>query len=145
MERISVVITTDGACSGNPGPGGWASILRCQGHKKIVTGRDPQTTNNRMELRAVIEATKVLKVPCMITIRTDSQYVINGIAAAPVRSQNGWKTKTGARCANVDLWQELAEVREKGNHRFQTLYVKGHTGDPDNEECDMLAKQQIGG
>ena len=142
-ERKTVVISTDGACSGNPGPGGYAGILRFGEHEKVVTGYVDKTTNNRMELTAVIEAVKLLKKPCIVVIRTDSQYICNGIANAKERSQNGWRTKTGARCANPDLWQELNELGRAGKHRFQYLHVDGHSGDRDNEECDRLAKEQI--
>lgn len=143
MERMDVIISTDGACSGNPGPGGYAAILRFGQLSKEIVGSDPRTTNNRMELKAVIEAVKVLKKPCNVVIRTDSQYICNGIACAKERSQNGWKTKTGARCANAEMWQELTDLGRTGKHHFQYVYVKGHSGDSDNERCDMLAKQQI--
>lgn len=143
MERMNIIISTDGACSGNPGPGGYCGILRFGEHEKTVVGYEEKTTNNRMELRAVIEAVKVLKKPCNIVIRTDSMYICNGIACAKERSQNGWRTKTGARCANSDLWQELNDLGKAGKHRFQYLHVDGHSGDKDNEECDRLAKEQI--
>jgi len=143
MDRTQIIISTDGACSGNPGPGGYAAILRFGNHVKTVVGYAEQTTNNRMELKAVIEAVKSLKKPCVITVQTDSQYICNGIANAKERQENGWRTKTGARCANFDMWQELADLKKAGKHRFQYLYVKGHSGHPDNEECDRLAKEQI--
>lgn len=143
VKRFEVTISTDGACSGNPGPGGYAAIIRFGEHVKTVTGNAERTTNNKMELMAVIEGVKALKKPCKVTIRTDSQYICNGIACAKERSENGWRTKTGAKCANAELWQELANLRESGNHRFQYIKVDGHSGDPDNEECDRLAKEQI--
>lgn len=143
MERMNVVISTDGACKGNPGPGGYAAILRFGEHSKEVVGSEPRTTNNRMELKAVIEAVRILKKPCHVIIRTDSQYICNGIACAKEREQNGWKTKTGARCANAEMWQELTNIGREGKHRFEYLYVKGHSGDKDNERCDALAKAQI--
>jgi ribonuclease HI len=110
---------------------------------KEVVGYEPKTTNNRMELRAVIEAIKHLKTPCNITVRTDSKYICNGIACAKEREANGWHTKTGARCANTDLWIELGKLRASGKHVIQCTHVEGHSGDPDNEECDRLAKLQI--
>ena len=143
MERLNVIISTDGSCKGNPGPGGYGAVLRFGEHSKEISGFDPQTTNNRMELTAVIEAVKLLKKPCNVIIRTDSMFVCNGIANAKERSLNGWRTKTGARCANTDLWQELHNLGVKGKHHFQYLWVKGHTGDKDNERCDILAKEQV--
>lgn len=143
INRIKVTLSTDGACSGNPGPGGYACVLRCGNNVKEISGYNPKTTNNRMELTAVIEGVKVLKKPCIITVRTDSQYVCNGIANAKERSQNGWHTKSGAKCANSDLWMELQRLRDAGNHRFQYLKVEGHSGDKDNERCDRLAKNRI--
>lgn len=143
MDRMQVVISTDGACSGNPGPGGYAGILRFGPHTKTVVGYEDRTTNNRMELKAVIEAVRILKKPCVVTVQTDSQYICNGIANAKEREENGWRTKTGARCANFEMWQELAALKRAGKHKFQYLYVKGHSGHPDNEECDRLAKEQI--
>lgn len=143
MERIDVILSTDGACSGNPGPGGYCAVLRFGDKVKEIAGYDPQTTNNRMELKAVIEGVRALKKPCSVVIHTDSQYICNGIACAKERSQNGWRTKTGARCANSDMWQELNEIGKAGKHHFQYLYIKGHSGDSDNERCDFLAKEQI--
>ena len=143
MEKLNIVITTDGACSGNPGPGGYAAIIRCLGHSKTLSGFNPQTTNNRMELSALIESIKYLKRPGELLIRTDSTYVIDGIVSLEERKKNDWKTKTGASIANLDLWKELDKVNEAGKHHFQMLKVDGHTGDPDNERCDQLAKQKI--
>lgn len=143
MERTKIIISTDGACSGNPGPGGYAAILRFGQNTKEIAGYEAHTTNNRMELRAVVESVKILKKPCDIIIRTDSMYICNGIACAKERSENGWRTKSGARCVNSDLWKELHELGRTGHHRFQYLHVEGHSGDEDNEACDRLAKTQI--
>lgn len=142
-KRYQVIISTDGACSNNPGIGGWAAVMHCGNNTKELSGVDPKTTNNRMELRAVIEAVRILNKPCDITIRTDSEYVINGIANAKERIANGWKTKSGARCANAEMWQELTELGKAGKHKFHYLKVQGHSGDPDNERCDYLAKNRI--
>lgn len=143
MENMNVVISTDGACSGNPGPGGYAAVLRFGPHFKEISGYESQTTNNRMELRAVIESIKVLKKPCTITIRTDSQIVCNAIDNLDAMPATGWKTKTGARRANCDLLQQLYKVKHDGNHTLVFEKVKGHDGDPDNERCDELARLAI--
>lgn len=143
MNRLNVVISTDGACSGNPGPGAYAARLHCGQNIKEISGFESQTTNNRMELRAVVEGMMILKKPCDVLIRTDSQVVCNAIANLETRSQNGWKTKTGARCANVDLLQQLHKIKHTGDHEIRYQYVKGHDGDEDNERCDFLAKEQI--
>lgn len=141
--KKNIIVSTDGACSGNPGPGGYAAILRFGEHEKVITGYEPDTTNNKMELMALIEATKALKMPCNILVRTDSKYVYTGIQNAKEWQANGWKTKSGAKCANYELWQMLAEVKEAGDHKFQCLHIAGHSGDEDNERCDKLAREQI--
>lgn len=143
ITRIDVVISTDGACKGNPGPGGYACVLRYKDRKHEISGYEPATTNNRMELRAVIEAVRKLKKPCNVLIRTDSHYVCTGLANAREWCRNGWRTKSGAKAKNDDLWQELTEVGTKGHHKFSFQYVPGHSGDEDNERCDALAKEQI--
>lgn len=143
MERLNVVISTDGACKGNPGPGGYGAVMRFGEHMKEVCGFEDRTTNNRMELRAVIESVKLLKKPCNVIIRTDSMFVCNGVENAKEREANGWRTRTGAKCANTDLWMELTELGKAGKHHFQCLWVQGHKGDKDNERCDELAKEQI--
>lgn len=143
MNRIDVTISTDGACSGNPGPGGYAAILRIGDHFKEIAGYEPRTTNNRMELRAVIEGVKALKKPCNVTVCVDSAYVCVGMSNCKDWCRNGWKTKSGAKAANSDLWQELTEIGKAGGHHFSYLKVKGHSGNPDNERCDFLAKEQI--
>lgn len=143
MDRIDVTITVDGACSGNPGPGGYAAILRFGDYSKEIAGYDEMSTNNRMELQGVIEAVKLLKRPCNVTVRTDSMYVCQGIARAKEYLKTNWHTKSGARCINYDQWMQLTELGKTGHHHFQYLHVDGHSGDPDNERCDKLAKQQI--
>ena len=143
MERMNVIISTDGACSGNPGPGGYAAKLRFGEHSKEISGYESRTTNNRMELRAVIEGMAVLKKPCTITIRTDSQIVCNAIANLEAMPAAEWKTKTGARRANVDLLKQMLDVKHAGNHELFYVHVEGHNGDEDNERCDLLAKQEI--
>lgn len=143
MERKQIVISTDGACSGNPGPGGYAAKLRFGEHSKEIAGFESQTTNNRMEIRAVIEGILLLKVPCSITIRTDSQVVCNAIANLDDMPAKGWKTKTGARRANCDLLQQMLKLKQDGNHEIFYQFVKGHDGDEDNERCNFLAQEQI--
>ena len=140
---IKVTIITDGACSGNPGPGGFAAIVRCGSKELEVTGYNPNTTNNRMELTAVVAAMSILKKPCDITIKTDSQYVCTGIALKGEWQQRGWKTKTGAACANKDLWQILAKLEDERGHHIVYEKVAGHAGIEDNERCDQMAKAQI--
>lgn len=140
MYRIEIF--TDGACSGNPGPGGWGVILRHKTTEKELSGREENTTNNRMELTAVISALKALKAPCDITLYTDSKYVMDGINQwLPKWKENNWKTankKTPVK--NIDLWQELDKLREP--HSIQWIWVKGHAGHPENERVDRLAREQ---
>jgi len=143
MNMSHVTITTEAGCSGNPGVGGYAAILRMGDYSKPVSGRNENTTNNRMELMAVISAVKALKKPCVVTVRTKSQYVCNGIAHAKEREQNGWRTKTGARCAHTDLWQELSKLRVEGGHRFAFEHMS--TPDNDCKEAEKLVKAQIAG
>lgn len=140
MERLNVVISTDGSCSGNPGPGGWAAKLRFGKNWKEIADYDTHTTNNRMEIIPCIRAIENLKKPCSITLRTDSTNLINCITNLEVRSQNGWKTKTGANVANCDLHQRLYKLIKDNNHEIHCVHVKGHAGDQDNESCDKLAK-----
>jgi ribonuclease HI len=133
-----VEIFTDGACKGNPGPGGWGAILRMGHHEKELSGSDPETTNNRMELSGAIEALKALKQPCQVTLHTDSRYVIDGITGWVFGWQrNGWKNAAKKPVANADLWQDLiAAVRP---HKIEWVWVKGHDGHPENERADQLA------
>lgn len=130
---------TDGACSGNPGPGGFGTILRCNGIEKELSGGEPETTNNRMELMAVIAGLKALKRPCDVTIYTDSQYVANGINNGWAESwkRNGWRKADKKPAQNPELWDEL--LCELARHQYEIVWVKGHAGHPENERCDKLA------
>lgn len=137
-----VEIYTDGACSGNPGVGGWGAILRYGQTEKELSGGEKDTTNNRMELTAVIEALKALKKPCNITLYTDSRYVMDGVNEwLPNWKINGWRTankKTPVK--NIDLWQSLESFL--GIHKIKWVWVKGHNGHPENERVDKLARDQ---
>lgn len=137
-----VDIFTDGACSGNPGPGGWGSILRYGTVEKEMSGGSAQTTNNRMELTAVIEALCALKEPCSVTLYTDSQYVVNGITKGWAKSwrRNGWKKADKKPALNPELWEKLLELVEK--HSVEFVWLRGHAGHPENERCDHLAVLQ---
>ena len=137
-----VDIYTDGACSGNPGPGGWGAILRYGKTEKELSGGNLQTTNNQMEMTAVIEALKVLKEPCDITLTTDSQYVVKGMTEwLDGWIAKGWKNSTKKPVANQDLWQILADLSKK--HHIHFKWVKGHAGHLENERCDALARAFI--
>ena len=135
----TVNIYTDGACSGNPGVGGWGTILSCEGKEKELCGAEAQTTNNRMELTAVIEGLKALKKPCKVMLYTDSQYIVNAVNLgwAVGWRQNGWRKADKKKALNVDLWEELLELLEKNDVTFE--WVRGHDGHPQNERCDALA------
>ena len=139
---VRVEIFTDGACSGNPGPGGWGAILRWKGQEKELSGGDSETTNNRMELTAVIESLKALKVPCVISLYTDSKYVMDGVNQwLPNWKKNNWKTANKKSAVkNIDLWQQLDELLPK--HEILWNWVKGHNGHPENERVDKLARDQ---
>ena len=133
-----VEIHTDGACSGNPGPGGWGAILRAGQHEKELSGAEPDTTNNRMELTAAIRALEALKQPSRVDLRTDSTYVRNGIMSWVANWQrNGWRTSAKQPVKNADLWRELVAACER--HEVTWHWVKGHAGDRDNEIADRLA------
>ena len=133
-----VEIFTDGACKGNPGPGGWGAILRLGHHEKELSGGEPQTTNNRMELTATIRALEALNEPCQVTLHTDSRYVIDGITGWVFGWQrNGWKTAARKPVLNADLWQELIAAVKR--HKVEWVWVKGHDGHPENERADTLA------
>ena len=135
----SVEIFTDGACQGNPGPGGWGAILRYQGVEREISGGEAETTNNRMELSAAIQALKLLKEPCEVSLFSDSQYVCNAITKGWAKKwrQNGWMRNSREPALNPDLWEELLNLLEK--HRVSVIWVKGHAGHPENERCDRLA------
>lgn len=132
-------IFTDGACSGNPGPGGWGAVLRYQSVEKELSGGEADTTNNRMELTAVIEALACLKEPCDVTLTTDSRYVCDAVSKGWVRGwqRRGWKKADGKPALNRDLWERLLPLLER--HQVHFAWVKGHAGHPENERCDHLA------
>ena len=133
----SVVIYTDGACKGNPGPGGWGVLLRSEAAVKELYGGEAQTTNNRMELTAVIQALQALKRPCRVTLWLDSEYVRKGITEwLPGWKAKGWKTAARQPVKNVDLWQQLDALVQQGGHAIDWRWVKGHAGDPGNERAD---------
>lgn len=136
-----VEIFTDGACKGNPGPGGWGAILRTGEVEKELSGRERETTNNRMEMTAVIEALRALKRPCEVDLYTDSKYVIDGITQWVFNWQKrGWKTSANKPVLNEDLWRALLEA--KRIHKVRWHWVKGHAGHPENERADILASDQ---
>lgn len=142
MTDDLVEIYTDGACSGNPGPGGWGALLRYRGHEKELSGFEPQTTNNRMELTAAIEALRTLKRPVSARVHTDSQYVQKGISEwIHGWKAKGWRTADKKPVSNADLWQTLDELSSL--HRIEWVWVKGHAGHPDNERVDRLARKAI--
>ncbi len=134
-----VEIWTDGACSGNPGPGGWGAILRSGAHEKALHGSAPATTNNRMELTAAIEALNALKAPSRVTLHTDSTYVKDGLTKwLPGWTRKGWKTAAGKPVKNQDLWQALDAACAR--HDIDWVWVKGHAGEEGNERADALAR-----
>lgn len=137
--KKQIEIFTDGACSGNPGPGGWGAVLRYQGTEKELSGGEPNTTNNRMELTACIAALSALKEPCSVKLTTDSQYVVNGITKGWAASwqKNGWRKADKKPALNADLWEKLLALTE--THEVEFLWIKGHNGHPENERCDALA------
>jgi ribonuclease HI len=136
-----VVIYTDGACKGNPGPGGWGVLMRsADGSEKELSGGERETTNNRMEMMAVIQALSALKRPCEVTLHLDSQYVLKGITEWLTGwKAKGWKTAAKQPVKNVDLWQQLDQLVANAGHRIDWRWVKGHAGDPGNERADALA------
>ena len=144
MKKVEIY--TDGACSGNPGPGGWGAVLRYRSGEKVyekeLSGGDASTTNNRMELTAFIEALGLLKEPCEVRFCSDSQYVINGLEKGWAKSwrARGWKKADKSPALNADLWAKALELAEK--HTITYIWVKGHAGHPENERCDQLAVAQ---
>lgn len=137
-----VTIYTDGACKGNPGVGGWGAVLESGAHKKELFGGEQETTNNRMELMAVIKALSALKRPCEIKLHTDSQYVLKGITEwISGWKARGWRTASKEPVKNVDLWQALDAACQ--THRIEWIWVRGHTGNPGNELADQLANQGV--
>lgn len=140
MDKIKIY--TDGACKGNPGVGGWGALLIAGKHEKELFGGERETTNNRMELMAVIQALGALKRPCQIDLHTDSQYVLKGITEwMDGWKAKGWKTASKAPVKNVDLWQELDAACRL--HQIQWIWVKGHAGDAGNERADALANRGV--
>ena len=139
-EMPHVEIFTDGACKGNPGPGGWGAVIRSGAHERELSGGETLTTNNRMEMMAAIEALKALKRPCRVTLSTDSKYVMDGINKWIFGWQKkGWRTADGKPVKNVELWQALVEATDP--HRIDWKWVKGHAGHPENERADRLASE----
>ena len=140
----AIEIYTDGACKGNPGPGGWGALLKSKDSQKELFGGELATTNNRMEMMAVIEALTALKRPCHVTLHVDSQYVLKGmtewIAGWKAR---GWKTAAKQPVKNVDLWQRLDALVSTAGHQIDWRWVRGHNGDPGNEHADMLANRGV--
>lgn len=137
-----VEIYTDGSCSGNPGPGGYGAILVCGGKEKVISGGEAETTNNRMELTAVILAFEALKYPCEVTLTSDSKYVLDGLRlgwAAGWR-QRGWRKSDGKPALNPDLWERL--LNAIAPHRVTYVWIKGHNGHEYNERCDALAQSE---
>ena len=134
-----VELFTDGACSGNPGKGGWGAILRYEGHEKELSGGEAETTNNRMELTAVIRGLEALKEPCHVRLTSDSKYVIDAIDKGWVYGwkRNNWRKADKKPALNVDLWERLLPLLER--HQVELVWVKGHQGHPENERCDKMA------
>ncbi|MCM2252154.1 MAG: ribonuclease HI [Ramlibacter sp.] len=140
----AVEIYTDGACKGNPGPGGWGVLLKAGPTEKELFGGEKLTTNNRMELMAVIQALRALKRPCDVTLHVDSQYVLKGMTEwLPGWKAKGWRTAAGQPVKNVELWQALDELVHRAGHSIQWRWVRGHDGDPGNERADLLANRGV--
>ena len=140
--RPRIFLYTDGASSGNPGPGGYGVVLKCAGREKEMSGGFIRTTNNRMELTAFIEALRQLKEPCEVRLCSDSQYVINGLEKGWAKGwkRRGWKKADGSPALNPDLWEQALE--QEARHKLTYVWVKGHAGHPENERCDQLAVAQ---
>ena len=140
----AIEIYTDGACKGNPGPGGWGALLKSADSQKELFGGELGTTNNRMEMMAVIEALTALKRPCHVTLHVDSQYVLKGMTEWLVGwKARGWKTAAKQPVKNVDLWQRLDALVNTAGHKIDWRWVRGHNGDPGNEHADMLANKGV--
>jgi ribonuclease HI len=139
MKQVDIF--TDGACKGNPGPGGWAAILRMGPHEKELVGGEPETTNNRMEMTAILRGLTALNEPCAVTVHTDSRYVIDGMTKWIFGWQKkGWVNAAKKPVANEDLWRELQAAARP--HKVSWEWVKGHSGHPENERCDALASAE---
>ncbi len=141
MKEVDVY--TDGACSGNPGPGGWAAVLLYNGHRREISGYAGQTTNQRMEIKAALEALRALKEPCRVRLHSDSAYLVNAFLQNwfAAWERNGWFTKDKKPVANQDLWQEILELSRR--HRVSWIKVKGHSDNELNNRCDALAREEI--
>lgn len=141
-ELSNVELYTDGACSGNPGPGGYGAILRCMGFEKEISGGDPCTTNNRMELMAVICGLEALNRRCRVTIYSDSKYFVDAVEKGWAKSwqRNGWINSSKQPAKNPDLWERLLSLLDK--HEVSLVWLKGHAGHPENERCDRMAVEQ---
>lgn len=141
-DRFDVELFTDGACRGNPGPGGWGVLMRAGSHSKELCGGEPETTNNRMEMMAVIEGLRALQRPCAVRVTSDSTYVLKGVQEwMPNWKKRGWKTASKQPVKNVDLWQQLDALIAE--HDIDWQWVKGHSGHPENELADQLANRGI--
>ncbi|WP_295854004.1 ribonuclease HI [uncultured Xylophilus sp.] len=139
-----IEIYTDGACKGNPGPGGWGVLLKSASAEKELFGGEAVTTNNRMEMTAVIEALQALKRPCQVTLYVDSQYVLKGITEwVKGWKARGWKTASKEPVKNVELWQKLDDLVANSGHQIDWRWVRGHNGDPGNERADQLANRGV--
>ena len=140
---MEVILYTDGACSGNPGPGGWAAVLMWGERRKEVSGYAPSTTNNRMELTALLEGLAALKTPCTVQVHSDSTYVVNAFRQGWLTrwQRNGWRTSQGAAVENQDLWQAILRAAEPHDVKFN--WVKGHGRSAENNRCDELAREAI--
>ncbi len=138
-QRKTVHLYTDGACSGNPGPGGWGAILRYGEAEKELSGGEPETTNNRMELTAAIRGLEALREPCRVILTSDSRYLIDAVTKGWLSSwqRRGWKRGKNEPVLNVDLWQRLLPLLER--HQVEFVWVRGHAGHPENERCDRMA------
>jgi ribonuclease HI len=139
IKMKQVEVFTDGACSGNPGPGGWGAVLRCNGAEREISGGAANTTNNRMELSGVIEALRLLKEPCEVTLYSDSKYVCDAITKGWAKGwqKNNWRKADKKPALNTDLWEVLLTLLQQ--HKVTVKWVKGHAGHPENERCDRLA------
>lgn len=142
QPSVDVELFTDGACRGNPGPGGWGVLMRSGSHSKELCGGEPETTNNRMEMMAVIEGLAALQRPCQVRVTSDSTYVLKGVQEwLPNWKKRGWKTASKQPVKNVDLWQRLDGLIAQ--HTIEWQWVKGHSGHPENELADQLANRGI--
>lgn len=141
-ELSKVELFTDGACSGNPGPGGWGAILRCNGFEKEMSGGEANTTNNRMELMAVISGLEALNRRCRVTIYSDSKYFVDAVEKGWAKSwrENGWRKSSKEPAKNPDLWERVLDLLD--GHETELVWVKGHAGHPENERCDKMAVLQ---